>query len=403
MLTVKRLCEQVGLPQRLDSISASSQDNLTRYAGLLGASSAQLDVLANIPIDSQRTMVRAALQRLRSRGVRKLRRGDVISLENWTELRAWEDVNPVSDRRARDGSADGSRGGAPSVSGSASSLQDAETLELRRTVKELSDKVKLLEAERGGDDNDDNANDSRKLVLSEQLWEDLPEDSVRAEISKSLLRDMLRRYPLPADYPLKAGEPSAADKTRLSAAAKEQIDALARIITRSADAVRPLLHLITALDNAEPSWGDVRTMALDSISLTLHNNSVLDVQRKKLLFGDNKVVATIFDKQLTRPLLSAAEDAQIEALYDRENHEKKMHAVLGRPATAPGKFGNRGRTISRAPPAAAAAARGENFGADAQRGRGRGKDFRQSKRFGKDKARGTGEARGDRDASARQE
>ena len=208
MLTVKRLCEQVGLPQRLDSISASSQDNLTRYAGLLGASSAQLDVLANIPIDSQRTMVRAALQRLRSRGVRKLRRGDVISLENWTELRAWEDVNPVSDRRARDGSADGSRGGAPSVSGSASSLQDAETLELRRTVKELSDKVKLLEAERGGDDNDDNANDSRKLVLSEQLWEDLPEDSVRAEISKSSMRDTLRRYtPCPQITPLRQANP----------------------------------------------------------------------------------------------------------------------------------------------------------------------------------------------------
>jgi len=79
------------------------------------------------------------------------------------------------------------------------------------------------------------------------------------------------------------------------------MDVLAKIILRSNDAVRPLLHLITRLDNEDSlAAGEIRTMALDSISLTLHANSLLETQRKQLLFQGNKVVSALFDSQAAK-------------------------------------------------------------------------------------------------------
>ena len=148
--------------------------------------------------------------------------------------------------------------------------------------------MEWLEAERA---DDDDAAASSKLWISDQLWEDLPEDAVRAELSKADLRGISRLYPAPAEYSPKAGVLSAADKSRIPAASREQMDSLAKIIMRSNDAVRPLLHLITRLNNDESlAAGEIRTMALDSISLTLHANSILETQRKQLLFQGNKVV-----------------------------------------------------------------------------------------------------------------
>ena len=409
LTSVKARCREHGLPSRLDDILLLSEEHLTAAAELLGASEEELTDFLELTLDERKVRARAELKALRSRGVALCRREGTISLAALVQLRKWGDVNPNIDHNQTQGSS--------SLAGEAllgSSVPDsAENLELRRqldelrnTASSLKQKVELLEAERA---EDDDAASSSKLWISDQLWEDLPEDAVRAELSKADLRGISRLYPAPAEYSLKAGVLSAADKSRLPAASREQMDVLAKIILRSNDAVRPLLHLITRLDNEDSlAAGEIRTMALDSISLTLHANSILETQRKQLLFQGNKVVSALFDRQSreAKPLLSKAEEAELDALYEREKHKKKLRSVLGAPArgTQPAGGRGRGRGQSQFQQQLPRQQSGVNFGDQPGNGRGRG-NFRQSGRSsGKGaKGRGSGEARGARDTSAQQE
>ena len=173
------------------------------------------------------------------------------------------------------------------------------------------------------------------------------------------------------------------------------MDSLAKTVQRSTDPVRPLLHLISKLDDDELSADEIRQSALDSILLSLHGASVLETRRKKLLFGDNKVVSAVFDRKVEKPLLSAAEQAELDEIYTQEKHKKKLYSVLGARSDRPPRRPTPGGAAQRSQPA------GVNFGDGQQsRDRGRGK-FRQSERgHGKGRGRGSGEARGAGDASA---
>ena len=67
-------------------------------------------------------------------------------------------------------------------------------------------------------------------------------------------------------------------------------------------------------------------MALDSILLSLHGASGLEVRRKKLLFGENKVLGSLFDRTTAKPLLSEHEERALEELYKHEKHKAKIRA-----------------------------------------------------------------------------
>ena len=188
---------------------------------------------------------------------------------------------------------------------------------------------------------------------------------------------------------------SAADRSRASTSVRDQMDLLAKTVLRSTDPVRPLLHLITRLDQGDVSTEDVRSMALDSILLSMHGASVLETRRKKLLFGDNKVVGALFDRKVEKPLLSTEEVLALDALYEHEKHKKKMRTVLGAPRTfGSDKPSSRPSTSQQS---------GVNFGAAPSRGRGQ-PSFRRSDKTPRDSGRGrgcgSGEARGERHASA---
>jgi len=176
----------------LDDILHLSEEHLTAAAELLGASEEELTDFLELTLDERKVRARAELKALRSRGVALCRREGTISMAALVQLRKWGDVNPNIDHNQTQGSS--------SLAGEAllgSSVPDsAENLELRRqldelrnTASSLKQKVELLEAERA---EDDDAASWSKLWISDQLWEDLPEDAVRAELSKADLRGISR-------------------------------------------------------------------------------------------------------------------------------------------------------------------------------------------------------------------
>ena len=271
------------------------------------------------------------------------RRRRSISVSDLESLRRWGAVDPVDSGVPEQIEEDARSSLAGETNRESHAPADpAEASALRRELNELRRQVQHLEAERDGDDGEASSTSTRRLWVSEQLWDELSPDAVRAELTKSQLRVILRQYPLPADYSLKAGEMSAADRSRASTSVKDLMDSLAKTVIRSTDPVRPLLNLITRLDQGEISTEEVRTMALDSILLSMHGASVLETRRKKLLFGDNKVVGSLFDRKVEKPLLSPEEVRALDALYEHEKHKKKMRTVLGAPRT----FG----TVDKPPP-----------------------------------------------------
>ena len=336
------------------------------------------------------------LRRLRSHGVKLFRQQGHISTLELEALRRWTVVTSRDDPDRTLGDDASSQFGG-SVSGSHAPSDSADNQALRRELDELRTKVSLLESERDQDE-DPSASSARHLWISDQLWDELPPDAVRAELSKSQLRHILRVYSLPADYSLKAGEASASDRARLTGSARDQMDSLAKTLGRMTDPVRPLLHLISRLDNDEIEAAEIRRMALDSILLSLHGASGLEVRRKKLLFGENKVLGSLFDRTTAKPLLSEHEERALEELYKHEKHKAKIRAgTRPRPAGAstqrsftPAAGGNQQQT-------------GVNF-EGGPRGRGRGnKPFRQFDKTNGHvggRGRGTGDVRGASDATA---
>lgn len=386
----------LGLPGRIDDVLSLELEQLIPVAERLGLPAEQHSKLSELALVEARSCVQIELKRFRSRGVKLFRQQGRILTSEMLALRRWTVVTSRNDPDRTLGDDDASSQFGGSVSGSHAPSDSADNQALRRELDELRNKVSLLEAERDQDD-DPSASSARHLWISDQLWDELPPDAVRAELSKSQLRNILRVYPLPADYSLKAGEASASDRARLTGSVRDQMDSLAKTVGRMTDPIRPLLHLISRLDTDEIEAAEIRRMALDSILLSLHGASGLETRRKKLLFGENKVLVSLFDRPAAKPLLSEQEERALEELYKHEKHKAKIRAgTRPRPAGAsaqrpftPAAGGGKQQT-------------GVNF-EGGPRGRGRGKPFRQfDKTNGNDggRGRGTGDVRGASDATA---
>jgi hypothetical protein len=393
---VKNVMITLGLPGRFEDVLSLELEQLIPVAGRLGLPDDQLSKLSELALVDARLGVQMELRRLRSRGVKLFRQQGHISTLELEALRRWTVVTSRDDPDRTLGDDASSQFGG-SVSGSHAPSDSADNQALRRELDELRTKVSLLESERDQDE-DPSASSARHLWISDQLWDELPPDAVRAELSKSQLRHILRVYPLPADYSLKAGEASASDRARLTGSARDQMDSLAKTVGRMTDPVRPLLHLISRLDNDEIEAAEIRRMALDSILLSLHGASSLEVRRKKLLFGENKVLGSLFDRTTAKPLLSEHEERALEELYKHEKHKAKIRA-----GTRPRPAG----TSTQRPFTPAAGGNQQHTGVNFEggpRGRGRGnKPFRQFDKTNGHvggRGRGTGDVRGASDATA---
>ena len=82
---------------------------------------------------------------------------------------------------------------------------------------------------------------ARRLKLVPTVREMLPADPVHEELMKPVLASILRLYPLPRGYILKAGELYVDEKSRLSPLVTEEISKLGKIINCYTDVTRPLI------------------------------------------------------------------------------------------------------------------------------------------------------------------
>ena len=197
---VKNVMITLGLPGRFDDVLSLELEQLIPVAGRLGLPEDQHSKLSELALVDARLSVQMELRRLRSRGVKLVRQQGHISISELKALRRWTVVTSRDDPDRTLGDDASSQFGG-SVSGSHAPSDSADNQALRRELDELRNKVSLLESERNQDD-DPSASSARQLWISDQLWDELPPDAVRAELSKSQLRHILRVYPLPADYSL---------------------------------------------------------------------------------------------------------------------------------------------------------------------------------------------------------
>ena len=126
-------------------------------------------------------------------------------------LLSWKDLTstPVSQESAQ-GASVHERPDTDSLdAGTSASSELASSPEIQQmlaSIKLLSDELKVLKEERSiaPDEDDDRSAGGRRLNLLPSTLQALPEDPVRAELTKTSLASILRGYPLPNGYILKA-------------------------------------------------------------------------------------------------------------------------------------------------------------------------------------------------------
>ena len=313
---VKALMAKLALPSHTKAFANLNDDDCLTMAIRFNASEAVVSVLPTLELTSQRWHLKRAMKSMRAAAISACRQGDGVDDFPLTKMKSfitWENLTPAdvsSQEQSRDSrfhgqSLDGSTLGDIQSQCSSELASSAEINELKEQLRFLREKVTVLSEERGAapDDDDDRTAGGRRLVLTSDILERLPDDPVRAELRKPELASILRAYPLPKDYLLKAGELSADEKSKLSPLVLEEITRLGKTINKYFDVARPLLSLANSLqglldgghDTANAS--EVLDMVFDAVKLLLHHNSKLENERHMAHFKDEKVLQSVFQKK----------------------------------------------------------------------------------------------------------
>ena len=244
-----------------------------------------------------------------------------LSLSSIQELLSWKDLTSVN---VSDGTTGGTSVHGRSLDGTmevgsetTSDLASSpEIQQLIATMQLLQEKLRVLEEEKAlaPDEDEDRSAGGRRLPLLPAVLNLLPLDPVREELTKTTLASILRMYPLPSGYTLKAGELSVDEKARLPALVAEEISKLGKIINRYTDVARPLLGLLNVLQHDTEAGNHlvsipmVRDVTVHALQLLFHHNSKLETERHLVHFKDEKVLHQLSEVRQETVLLRVGED-----------------------------------------------------------------------------------------------
>ena len=410
-LHVRVLFERLSLPTSSKSISTFSVKDLLDTAVRYKAPADMMSKLEKLSDDQLCWHVQKNFFHNRNAAVAAFQFADnFLSLSSIQELLSWKDLTSVNVSDGTSGgtsvhgrSLDGTlEGGSETTSDLASS---PEIQQLMANMQLLQEKLRVLEEEKAlaPDEDEDRTAGGRRVELLPAVFNLLPVDPVREELTKTTLASILRQYPLPSGYTLKAGELSVDEKARLPALVAEEISKLGKIINRYTDVARPLLGLLNVLQQDEEvgnhlvSIPMVRDVTLHALQLLFHHNSKLETERHLVHFKDEKVLQSVFQKSVKKPFFSETEKNKIEAVAAEHKRLRKIKESLhgGKKTIKKKQPRPTPRSGARAPPESTSVQggfdKGKNRHSKPAGGKGRGKGGK------------TGGARGQEKTSAQDE
>jgi hypothetical protein len=341
-LHVRSLFERLSLPTSAKRISVLSVDDLKATAVRYNAPAEVMSRLENVSHDTLHEQVRKNFFHNRNTAVAAfLAADDSLSLSSIQGLLSWKDLTSVN---VTVGSADDAGVHGRSLDGSLEASSSAtselasspEIQQLLHTMQLMQEKLRILEEEKAlaPDDDEDRSAGGRRIELLPAVLNLLPLDPVREELTKPSLASILRSYPLPSGYILKAGELSVDEKARLPALVAEEITKLGKIINRYTDVARPLLGLLNVLEQDSEAGSKlvsiamVRSVVVHTLQLLFHHNSKLETERHLVHFKDEKVLQSVFQKAVRKPFFSDAEKAKLEAVAAEHKRLRKIKESL---------------------------------------------------------------------------
>ena len=220
--------ESLSLPSKSTEFSNFERSDLLVLAARFLAPSATYALLDELSEPKLRWYVKRNFILIREAAVAACLGDDDLPLSAMQAFVTWKvSTSDVRPDRPLDRTLVG--GGSDTTSDLASS---PEIQQLLATVRQLTDEVKVLKEERSmaPDDDEDRTAGGRRLLLLPEVIELLPTDPVREELTKQKLASILREYPLPKYYILKAGELSVDEKAKLPSLVAEEISKLGKII-----------------------------------------------------------------------------------------------------------------------------------------------------------------------------
>lgn len=324
--------DSLSLPSKSSEFSNFDRADLLVLAARFSAPSATYALLDELSEAKLRWYVKRNFILIRDAAVAACLGDDVLPLNAMQAFVSWKvSTSDVRPDRPVDRTLVG--GGSDTTSDLASS---PEIQQLLATVRQLTAEVQVLKDERSmaPDDDEDRTAGGRRLLLLPEVIELLPKDPVREELTKQALASILREYPLPRDYILKAGELSVDEKAKLPSLVAEEITKLGKIINRFSDVARPLLALLNTIQGdlnegaSLVSATMVRSTILDALRLLFHQQTRLETERHLVHFRDERVLQAAFQKAPKKAFFSGEEKARLQAIAEEHKRTRKMKECL---------------------------------------------------------------------------
>ena len=336
--TVLANFERLALPTSARGLSQWSKEELLDVAVRYNCPPAVYEVLEAKAENQVRWHVSKNFHLIRTASIAAFREGgNALPLSSMQALLSWKDLTStsVSHESTQDGGvhdrpdSDSLDVGTPASSELASS---PEIQQMLASIKLLTSELKVLKEERSiaPDEDDDRSAGGRRLNLLPSTLQALPEDPVRAELTKPSLASILRGYPLPNGYILKAGELSVNEKAKLAPLVAEEITKLGKIINRYSDVARPLISLLNVLEEDAAAGATlvkadmVRSVVIHSLELLFHHQSKLENERHLVHFWDEKLLQAAFQKPVKKAFFSENEMDKLKKLADEQKQLRKL-------------------------------------------------------------------------------
>lgn len=324
--------ESLSLPSKASEFSNFERSDLLTLAARFLAPAATYALLDELSEPKLRWYVKRNFTLIRDTAVAASLGDDALPLNAMQAFVSWKiSTSDVRPDRSLDRTSAGV--GSDTTSDLASS---PEIQQLLATVRQLTAEVQVLKDERAiaPDDDEDRTAGGRRLLLLPEVIELLPKDPVREELTKQTLASILREYPLPRDYILKAGELSVDEKAKLPSLVAEEITKLGKIINRFSDVARPLLALLNTIQGdlnegaTLVSATMVRSTVLDALRLLFHQQTKLETERHLVHFRDERVLQAAFQKAPKKAFFSGEEKDRLKAIAEEHKRTRKMKECL---------------------------------------------------------------------------
>ena len=329
--------ERLALPTSARGLSQWTREELLDVAVRYNCPPAAYEVLETKAENQVRWHVSKNFHLIRRAAIAAFRSGgNALPLSSMQALLSWQDLTSTS--VSRESAPVGRVHDHPESdsldAGTAASSELASSPEIQQmlaSIKLLSEELRVLKEERAiaPDEDDDRSAGGRRLTLLPSTLQALPADPVRAELTKTNLASILREYPLPNGYILKAGELSVNEKAKLAPLVAEEITKLGKIINRYTDVARPLISLLNVLE-ADAAAGAtlvkadmVRAVVIHTLELLFHHQSKLN-ERHLVHFKDEKILQAAFQKPVKKAFFSEGEMEKLKKLAEEQKQLRKL-------------------------------------------------------------------------------